>query len=124
MGITPRNLPSSMALVTMQSFGSRVPTACRARNSYLLHHRRSSYANSQSTFKGGFQVPIITFYPLSLGSTNPFTIIDHITLRDYLPIMPNKVVLISGASTGFGALAARLIAQNGNTVYACVREHE
>lgn len=38
--------------------------------------------------------------------------------------MPNKVVLISGASTGFGALAARLIAQNGNTVYAGVRKHE
>ncbi|KAG2421752.1 hypothetical protein HFD88_005728 [Aspergillus terreus] len=38
--------------------------------------------------------------------------------------MPNKVVVISGASTGFGALAARLISQNGHTVYAGVRKHE
>jgi NAD(P)-dependent dehydrogenase (short-subunit alcohol dehydrogenase family) len=77
------------------------------------------------TLIGGFQVPVITIYPLSLRSTNHLIIIiDHTTFRDYRPIMSNKVVLISGASTGFGALAARLIAQNGNTVYACVREHE
>ncbi|KAI1129195.1 short-chain dehydrogenase/reductase SDR [Nemania abortiva] len=38
--------------------------------------------------------------------------------------MPNKVIIISGASTGFGALAARLMAQNGHTVYAGVRQHE
>ncbi|CAH0032828.1 unnamed protein product [Clonostachys rhizophaga] len=38
--------------------------------------------------------------------------------------MSNKIVIISGASTGFGALAARLVAQNGHTVYAGVRQHE
>lgn len=38
--------------------------------------------------------------------------------------MSNKVIVISGASTGFGALAARLMAQNGHCVYAGVRQHE
>lgn len=38
--------------------------------------------------------------------------------------MSNKVIVISGASTGFGALAARLMAQNGHCVYAGVRHHE
>ncbi|PSN67778.1 short-chain oxidoreductase protein, partial [Corynespora cassiicola Philippines] len=36
----------------------------------------------------------------------------------------SKVILITGASTGFGALAARLMAQNGHIVYAGVRPHE
>src|SRR6187402_1842302 len=35
-----------------------------------------------------------------------------------------KVIIITGASTGFGALAARLLAQHGHTVYAGVRLHE
>ncbi|KAF5025368.1 hypothetical protein F66182_2533 [Fusarium sp. NRRL 66182] len=38
--------------------------------------------------------------------------------------MPQQVIIISGASTGFGALAARLMARNGHRVYAGVREHE
>jgi len=35
-----------------------------------------------------------------------------------------KVILITGASTGFGALAARLLAECGHIVYAGVRAHE
>ncbi|KEF51908.1 estradiol 17beta-dehydrogenase [Exophiala aquamarina CBS 119918] len=35
-----------------------------------------------------------------------------------------QVILITGASTGFGALAARLLAECGHIVYAGVRAHE
>ncbi|KAK5050792.1 hypothetical protein LTR84_003351 [Exophiala bonariae] len=35
-----------------------------------------------------------------------------------------KTIIITGASTGFGALAARLLAQRGHIVYAGVRHHE
>ena len=34
----------------------------------------------------------------------------------------NQVILISGASSGFGALAARALARSGHTVYAGVRD--
>ncbi|GGZ04089.1 SDR family oxidoreductase [Streptomyces poonensis] len=34
----------------------------------------------------------------------------------------NKIVLITGASSGFGALTARALADSGNTVYAGMRE--
>jgi NADP-dependent 3-hydroxy acid dehydrogenase YdfG len=34
----------------------------------------------------------------------------------------SKVVVISGASSGFGALSARALADAGNTVYASIRE--
>lgn len=35
-----------------------------------------------------------------------------------------KVILITGASTGFGAIAARLLSQSSHTVYAGMRSHE
>ena len=34
----------------------------------------------------------------------------------------NKVVIITGASSGFGALTARALARAGHTVYASMRE--
>lgn len=34
----------------------------------------------------------------------------------------SKVVLISGASSGFGAMSARLLADAGHTVYATMRD--
>jgi NAD(P)-dependent dehydrogenase (short-subunit alcohol dehydrogenase family) len=34
----------------------------------------------------------------------------------------SNVILITGASSGFGALAARALAQAGRTVYASMRE--
>ena len=33
-----------------------------------------------------------------------------------------QVIVITGASTGFGALAARALVQAGHTVYATMRE--
>ena len=36
--------------------------------------------------------------------------------------MSNKVIVISGAGSGFGALSARALADEGNTVYAGIRE--
>jgi NAD(P)-dependent dehydrogenase (short-subunit alcohol dehydrogenase family) len=36
--------------------------------------------------------------------------------------MSNKVIVISGAGSGFGALSARALADGGNTVYAGIRE--
>ena len=36
--------------------------------------------------------------------------------------MSNKVIVISGAGSGFGALSARALADDGNTVYAGIRE--
>ena len=36
--------------------------------------------------------------------------------------MTNKVIVISGAGSGFGALSARALADGGNTVYAGIRE--
>lgn len=36
--------------------------------------------------------------------------------------MSNNIVLITGASSGFGALTARAIAKSGDTVYASMRE--
>jgi NAD(P)-dependent dehydrogenase (short-subunit alcohol dehydrogenase family) len=33
-----------------------------------------------------------------------------------------QVIVITGASSGFGALAARALAQAGHTVYATMRE--
>ena len=36
--------------------------------------------------------------------------------------MGNKVIVISGAGSGFGALSARALADGGNTVYAGIRE--
>jgi NAD(P)-dependent dehydrogenase (short-subunit alcohol dehydrogenase family) len=36
----------------------------------------------------------------------------------------SKVIVISGASSGFGALTARALADAGDTVYAGIRETE
>jgi NAD(P)-dependent dehydrogenase (short-subunit alcohol dehydrogenase family) len=41
-----------------------------------------------------------------------------------LEIVVKKVIVITGASSGFGALAARALAKAGHTVYASMRETE
>ena len=38
--------------------------------------------------------------------------------------MPEKVIIVTGASTGFGSNAARLLTHAGHVVYAGVRKHE
>lgn len=35
--------------------------------------------------------------------------------------MSSKIILITGASTGFGNLSAKLLAKNGHTVYATIK---
>ena len=39
-------------------------------------------------------------------------------------VLPNQVIVVTGASSGFGLLSAKALAQAGHTVYASMRETE
>ncbi len=58
------------------------------------------------------------------GSSDPYRprqIRNFPTIHSY-PIKEKSVILVTGASSGFGLMTAQLLAQAGHTVYASMRE--
>jgi hypothetical protein len=58
------------------------------------------------------------------ASPNPFQILIllHLKFEPEREIQHEKIIIITGASSGFGALTARALAKAGYTVYASMRE--